>query len=327
MYQQLSEQSERLHAMAESSMDGIYLCEALHDRSGEICDFRIAYVNSNVAKTTAISRNKLIGGRMCELLPIVKTLGHLELYKEVVLTGRPLAIEFPVQDVNQKTVWIRIQAVKLRDGVAITAADITARKKDEEHILHLAHHDSLTGLLNRTLLSDRVSQAIERAKRHGGLVGIFLVDLDGFKQINDTLGHNVGDAVLVTVANRLQSAVRALDSVIRIGGDEFVLVMPDMNERRNIEICAERLLAAIRPAITVRGETLNVHFSMGIAIYPVSGSNFADLVAMADAAMYAAKRAGKDQFHIYEPTSAAGASAEEPAEAHKGDLLSTAQPR
>jgi PAS domain-containing protein len=205
-YEQLRKERDYLNAVAECSLDCLYLCEAIRNSNGEIEDFRFIYLNSNVEKTIHLPLHAMLGSRMCEMMPQVRTVGHFEFFKQVVATGEPLVIEFSLLDAEERTVWLKIQAVKLRDGLVITVSDITARKHDEEHIRHLAHHDPLTGLANRSLLYDRIDQAIERTKRDGGVVGVFLLDIDAFKQVNDTLGHAAGDGVLVAVANRLNSA-------------------------------------------------------------------------------------------------------------------------
>jgi diguanylate cyclase (GGDEF)-like protein/PAS domain S-box-containing protein len=297
-YEQIAAQRDQLHAMAESSMDAIYLCESIRDAAGEIVDFRITYVNSNVEKVTSLPRSVLMGGSLRELMPSVRILGHLERYKHVVSSGEPLAMEFSTSGAQGGMAWVRLQAVKLRDGLAVTASDISARKQQEEQILHLAHHDPLTGLLNRSLLSDRLNQSIERARRNHSLVGVFLIDLDGFKQVNDTLGHDAGDQVLIDAANRLLTAVRTMDSVVRIGGDEFVVVTPDMKERAHIEICAQRVLRLFEAGTWIGDRWIEVQFSMGVAIYPESALSCSDLLAKADEAMYVAKRHGKNQFRI-----------------------------
>jgi diguanylate cyclase (GGDEF)-like protein len=196
---------------------------------------------------------------------------------------------------------VRIQAVKVRDGVAITASDITARKRNEEQILYLAHHDPLTGLMNRSLLTDRITQAINRSNRNCSYTGIFLIDVDCFKEVNDTLGHATGDAALVVIANRLQRAVRVVDSVVRLGGDEFVVVMPEIRQRFDVENCAKRILRAFEPRIAANGHSLVLHCSIGVAVYPESAQTCEELLSKADAAMYLAKRRGKNQFEIHAP--------------------------
>jgi diguanylate cyclase (GGDEF)-like protein len=303
-YEEIASERERLHAAAECSMDCLYLCDAVRNPEGEIVDFEFTYVNSNVVRAVGRPLEEMLGGRMCELLPMIRNMGHFELYRQVVATGQPLAMEFSVPDHTladgqPATTWVRIQAVKLHDGLAITASDITQRKVDEERIRHLAHHDPLTGLINRSLLGDRIDQAIQRATRSGGLVGVFLVDLDGFKQINDTLGHSAGDSVLITVAGRLRGVVRAVDSVIRIGGDEFVVVLPEIGRHSDIGGCARRILDAFQHCIPVDSQCLGVHCSIGVAVYPDAGLTSGELLSKADAAMYNAKRRGKNQFDIY----------------------------
>jgi PAS domain S-box-containing protein len=154
---------DRFLAAADSSMDAIYICECVRDQNGEIEDFVFSYLNSNVEKMVSISREVLLGGKMCELLPVNRTHGLFDAYKRVVETGVAYVAEFPIQDENVMSEWIRVQAVRLEDGVAITAADITERKRAEQRFLYLADHDPLTGLANRSVLLDRIGQEIARA--------------------------------------------------------------------------------------------------------------------------------------------------------------------
>jgi diguanylate cyclase (GGDEF)-like protein len=216
---------------------------------------------------------------------------------------------------------MRHQVVRLEDGIAVTAADITERKQAEHLAHHRAQHDVLTGLPNRSLLSDRLGQAIERADRYHQKVAVFMVDLDSFKQINDTMGHMAGDLVLATVAKRLRESVRATDSVLRIGGDEFLVIMPDIAEDIDILRSAAKMLAALGREGPVGLTSLVLSCSLGIAIYPTLARSAADLIARADGAMYRAKYRGGNCYEVcdgevsgtYPPTSAAFPSRKIPA--------------
>jgi len=301
-FEKLHRERDCLYAVAECSPDCLYLCESVRGRTGEIEDFIFTFVNSNVEKVSGIPLSRLLGAKMCEVMPFIRELGHFAFYQQVVATGEPMTTEFTLPDKNRNPAWVRIQAVKLRDGLVINIADITARKRDEEHMLYLAHHDPLTGLVNRSLLYDRIEQAIERACRYTAIVGVFLIDLDGFKQINDTMGHSAGDSVLIGVAMRLGSAVRAIDSVIRLGGDEFVIVMPEIRSWKDIERCGLKFVDAFQAPLWINGKSVEVTCSIGASFYPNAGDGASDLIAAADNAMYKAKRRGKNQFEMERPT-------------------------
>jgi diguanylate cyclase (GGDEF)-like protein/PAS domain S-box-containing protein len=295
----LSDERDRLHAAAECSMDCIYICEAVRDHANEIVDFTFTYLNSNVAKMVSIPMERLLGGRMCELLPVNRTLGLFDLYKHVALTGEPLVHEFPVQDKDVRSNWIRIQAVKLKDGVVITASDITLRKRIEEQTVLEGQHDSLTALPNRRVLKDRIEQAMLRTNRQKQLMSVFVIDLDGFKMINDTLGHAAGDEALVIIAGRLRRCMRAADSVIRMGGDEFIVVMPELRHQADSEMRATLILDELSLPMTVADRSASVTCSIGIALYSGSALTAEELIHQADVAMYSAKRKGKNQFEVY----------------------------
>jgi diguanylate cyclase (GGDEF)-like protein/PAS domain S-box-containing protein len=297
----LREERDCLYTAAECTMDALFVCNALRGADGQIQDFIFTYLNNNVDKMVTIPRSALLGSRMCEMFPFTLTLGLFETYKQVVRSGEPIVLEVRFDERSVKAGWLRMQIVKVGDGIAISASDITTRKEDEDRAIRAAYHDSLTGLPNRSLLRDRIGQAIERAKRFGGKVAVFMVDLDSFKHINDTHGHAAGDAVLVNVAVRLKAAVRATDSVIRNGGDEFVVVMPDISDPLDIESCANKILESLQSAMEVDGRSIRATCSLGVAVYPDTAQSVADLLAGADAAMYAAKRAGKNQFSTSAP--------------------------
>ncbi|MCX7156097.1 MAG: EAL domain-containing protein [Rhodocyclales bacterium] len=177
--------------------------------------------------------------------------------------------------------------------------EVFERMQAEQRIWHVAHHDSLTGLPNRTLLHDRLQQALAQAQRGRHRVAVMFLDLDRFKTINDTLGHAVGDELLKQVAERLSSVVRAVDTVSRLGGDEFVVVLHEMSSPDDVVQVAEKILQALATVATIDGHQLHVTSSIGISIFPDDGDEVFALMKNADTAMYRAKAAGRNNFQFF----------------------------
>ena len=179
--------------------------------------------------------------------------------------------------------------------------DVTERKRAAARVEHLALHDTLTGLPNRLVLQQRTDQVIARAHRHGGAFALALIDLDRFKQINDTLGHAAGDEVLKIVAERLKDSVRSSDTVVRMGGDEFALLLPDITLREEASEVGQKILNELAKVAVIEGHTLHLSGSVGLAFFPEHGDDLKALLRSADAAMYDAKSRGRDAVSLYDP--------------------------
>lgn len=182
-----------------------------------------------------------------------------------------------------------------------TCQDISAIEKNQNELWYLAHHDPLTGLPNRNLLQDRLNQAVNRTNREQGVLAVMLIDLDHFKVINDTLGHDVGDMVLKETSTRLLNALRKDDTIARTGGDEFVVVASGMKDDDTFKILAEKLLKALEPDIEVgENKTVNLSASIGLAKYLGREGDPELLIKKADRAMYEAKRQGKNKWCLFD---------------------------
>jgi diguanylate cyclase (GGDEF)-like protein len=181
---------------------------------------------------------------------------------------------------------------------------ITQRKQEE--LYYLAHYDALTRIPNRMLMNDRLHMACREAKRNGTQVGLMFVDLDRFKQINDTMGHGFGDLLLQAVAERLESCIRCNDTVARLGGDEFAVLLVNLPNAREAEITARRIVDYFRLPFSILEREIFITASLGIAIYPVDETESNNLLAKADAAMYEAKQSGRNAFRSYSPGLAIG---------------------
>ncbi len=184
-------------------------------------------------------------------------------------------------------------------GVASLVQDVTERLNTERTIHYMAHHDALTGLPNRRLMQDRLNQAILSARRQQHHVGLLFIDLDRFKLVNDTLGHDTGDYVLKDIAKRLSKVVREGDTVSREGGDEFVIVLPDLEKPESAQIVANKILAELAKPIEVSGHELTVTASIGISHYPNDATDIQHLLKHADSAMYQAKDAGRNTARFF----------------------------
>ena len=185
------------------------------------------------------------------------------------------------------------------NGFVGIAIDITERRQMLNYVTHLATHDQLTGLVGRALLRDKTVEAVERARRYGTKVAVFVIDLDNFKRINDSLGHSSGDQILIEAATRLRRSVRSTDVVARVGGDEFVVVMPDITTLADVEQCATNLVTKLSPEIQVDEQLVNVSASVGVCVYPDFASDAKHLLKRADSAMYVAKENGRNQHQIF----------------------------
>lgn len=222
---------------------------------------------------------------------------------QAALKGAPFDIDHRIV-IGEEFIWVNERAElefdadgKPSRGVG-TTQDITERKLAEARINHLAFYDALTGLPNRALCQDRLQQAISAAARHGGELAAIFIDLDMFKQINDSLGHAAGDRLLQETARRLQACMRGSDTVARLGSDEFVVIMDGAMEG-GINMLAQRLLGALREPFTIDGRVLHITGSLGMALYPRDGGNAHALLCNADVAMSRAKEQGRDNARFY----------------------------
>jgi diguanylate cyclase (GGDEF)-like protein len=187
---------------------------------------------------------------------------------------------------------------KLTHYIAVFS-DITERKATEARIEYLAHHDALTNLPNRTLLRDRFEQAVAHAARNNSLVALLFLDLDHFKQINDTLGHDTGDHLLQGISARLEKCLREVDSICRQGGDEFIIVLTDLKDNDAAIQITQKILQQLNEPFAIDGIQITTSFSIGISIYPVDSMSFEGLLNKADTAMYTAKKQGRNTFRFF----------------------------
>jgi diguanylate cyclase (GGDEF)-like protein/PAS domain S-box-containing protein len=206
---------------------------------------------------------------------------------------------------NGYYIWVNLTSSLVRDDsgeplyYSTVVEDISRRKQMEGELLHMANHDVLTSLPNRSLLVDRMTQAINYANRSGEQVAVLLIDLDRFKNVNDSLGHDVGDKMITAIARKLLSQVRDVDTVARLGGDEFVVLIANVVNEGAVATTAQQVLEALSQPLTIQGHELYPAGSMGISIYPKDGADGQTLLKNADTAMYRAKDAGRNNFQFY----------------------------
>jgi diguanylate cyclase (GGDEF)-like protein len=232
-------------------------------------------------------------------MDVVQRLGHSD---QLLVLRKPFEPIEVLQCANSLTSKWRNERI-IRAQVASLERDVSVRTQGLEaatrQLRHLATHDALTGLPNRVLLDDRIAQALTHAHRERHSFAVMLCDLDRFKLINDSLGHHAGDHLLQEVARRLTNVVRDVDTVARLGADEFIIVLSPPTSRKDAEVVAQRVIEAMQPAVEIAGITIHASPSIGIAFYPDDGSSVETLIAHADAAMFAAKQRGRNSVQCY----------------------------
>jgi diguanylate cyclase (GGDEF)-like protein/PAS domain S-box-containing protein len=295
-----SESNLRLaHKVIETSLDGIMICDG---------DGLIETVNPAFTKLTGYRERDVVGKS-----PSILSSGrhdkefYRKMWEALKVKGFWQGEIWNRRKNGEVFVeWLTITAIADDHGnihkYAAVFSDITDRKKNEEQIKALAYFDTLTGLPNRRLFGDRLAIALANAHRHRQRLAVMFLDLDLFKQVNDTLGHGGGDRVLVELAQRLGGVVREGDTVARVGGDEFVVLMPEIADIEDAAKLARRVIDSLRRSFAVEGREAVVTASIGVAIYPDDGLDGDTLVRNADAAMYRAKDLGRNSYQLYSPS-------------------------
>ena len=274
--------------------------------------FRFTVTSRDAFSDLAKLQSNYLGKTRWEIPMIVPCNGWTS-HKEDLAAHRPFIdfeykVLFTDTDPHVEPRWFSINGEPLFNesgiftGYCGTGRDITERMASEARMRHMAMHDALTGLPNRTLLRDRLRQAISRAERHGHEVWVLFIDLDRFKSVNDSLGREAGDAFLKAVADRLQKTARDNDTVARLGADEFVMVLSDFPVGTISTRIVTRIREAIAEPIVLAGQQVVISCSIGAAVYPNDGTDVEKLIEQADAAMYFVKKNGRDNFQFYAST-------------------------
>lgn len=273
--------------------DGFAYFQSITDEVGNITDYHILEVNKACEKLLGLTRNQLVGKTINETIFRVDNveINWIQTFQELSDNQNANTLEFYSKLLSK---WLLIAAYSSEPGYcAIVLSDITEQKRSIERAEHYAYHDPLTGLPNRRLFDDRLALAIAQGKRENKTIGIAFLDLDKFKEVNDTLGHEPGDILLQEVACRLTSCIREGDTASRIGGDEFVLILPDL-EGDDIEIIINRILEKCRQPFKIKQYDVTITVSIGVSFFPRDGQDVTSLVRNADIAMYLCKEQGRD---------------------------------
>ena len=264
------------------------------------------FVNRAYARDLRYSEEELIGLNFRQVVPEDEASIVYNNFNQVYRTGeanRGFSHRIICKDGTTGYIEANVSPVRDRQGNIIgfraVSRDITERKKLEQKLVEMATHDYLTGLPNRVLLNDRFSVAVAHARRSGCKLAVISLDVDSLKTVNDTLGHSAGDDLLRMVATRMSYALRASDTVARIGGDEFVLLLLDIHDLSDALIITEKIMDFFKDPFVIEGHSLNASASMGIVIYPDEGKDLDILMRKADAAMYHSKKAGGNRYKVF----------------------------
>ena len=267
----------------------------LMDYNGIIIDY-----HANNQDALYVSPDQFVGNNMLDILP-KSVAKKFEVYIEKAIEQDEIVTFKYELSVPQGQVYFeaRINKVLKYDQIMIIIRDITEQHQSEQLIRKQAYFDSLTQLPNRLLALDRLSQLTVEATRNYEKAAVFFLDLDDFKKINDSLGHEAGDKVLIETANRLQRALRKADTIGRLGGDEFIILSKGISTQQNAVGIAEKLLQNFREPFTIEGRELMLTISIGVAIFPDNGKSVSDLLRNADTAMYQAKALGRNTYSFF----------------------------
>jgi diguanylate cyclase (GGDEF)-like protein/PAS domain S-box-containing protein len=272
----------------------------------------VVYLNVVAEHMTGWSRKEAVGHPLSDVFQIIDGATHkpspnpmelaIRLDKAVGLTANCILVR---RDGHESAIEDSAAPIHDRDGqvtgAVIVFHDVSMARAAVQEMSHLAQHDALTDLPNRLLLNDRLAQAISLARRNHHLLAVLFLDLDGFKNINDSLGHSIGDKLLQSVSARLLACVRKSDTVSRQGGDEFVILLPEVAHAADAAISAEKILIDLKKTHSIGEHRLHVTASIGVSTYPGNGDDAESLIKNADTAMYHAKQCGRDNYQFFKP--------------------------
>lgn len=305
LMQDITEQKRAEETLRESENRFRFMLEnsPIAVRIANIQTSQVVFSNQRYAELINSSRDKVLG------IDPKSYYAHPQDYTDAIgqitrgerVTGKLIELIIPGEHPTKKWALASYLQLEYQNEPAVLGwfYDITDRKAMEEQVRHMAHYDPLTDLPNRTLFSDRLRQALAVAKRDQTHLAIMFIDLDRFKPVNDTLGHEVGDQLLNRVARRIQDCLRESDTVARIGGDEFIVLLPGIEREQDASSVAEKIRYALVQPFEVAGHSLSISSSIGIVLYPEHGHEEKELIKNADTAMYHAKASGRDKVMTY----------------------------
>lgn len=295
--QKLRENEEKYRLITENSLDVIKLINP---------EGIIEYVSPSSEVIVGFLPENYLGKHFKDFLCQEERDAIVSRFTSIIEQQKAISVEVKHLHKDGHYLWMEIVATPvIKNGivtqVVTSARDISERMEYREKLARMAFHDYLSGLPNRRLFEDRLDMALRQAERKKKKVGLLLIDGQNFKSINDTFGHDIGDEVIKKIAERLENSVRQVDTVARIGGDEFAVILPDIEKEEDATIVAERIMEAFHAPCHLGGHSILFNVDMGLAMYPDHTRDQKELVRFADEAMYTIKTDNKSTFYVYEP--------------------------